>query len=302
MEHIASRCTFLENALFFARRVGHNATGIQGLSVVCNSCEEGRSSSVALYAGIILQGRKRTTVQGKTYTYGAGTCAVNCAPLPFETFVEKETADKPFISVVLELDPLILDEIILAHPDVTSKISESKDLKFFFESTPEIKEAFARILDLSRDSKKAGILGPVVKRELHALLLLSEVGPWIRSLYSRGSQSLRIMVAMDILRKRFRESIGVAELAAAVNMSLSTFRRHFSSVAGCTPLQFQKTLKLSEVRRLLTVERKSVSQAALATGYMSTSQLASDYKKHFGLNPHEEVVRFRDKVDQTFSE
>jgi AraC-like DNA-binding protein len=45
--------------------------------------------------------------------------------------------------------------------------------------------------------------------------------------------------------------VNVKELATLVNMSVTTFHRQFKAVTGTTPLQYQKTLRLQEARRLM---------------------------------------------------
>lgn len=68
-------------------------------------------------------------------------------------------------------------------------------------------------------------------------------------------------------------------------MSLSAFHAHFRSMTATTPLQYQKSLRLIEARRLLTTGGHSVAQAAFAVGYESPTQFSRDFSRRFGIAP-----------------
>jgi AraC-like DNA-binding protein len=76
-------------------------------------------------------------------------------------------------------------------------------------------------------------------------------------------------------------------------MAASTFHRHFRQVTTLSPLQFQKRLRLYEAQRLMLVENKDVTIAALAVGYESPTQFNREYKRLFGEPPHRHLTRLR---------
>ena len=53
----------------YALREGYNDTGIEGLSVVVTTGSGERRTFVSLFAALILQGRKSTTVAGERFEY-----------------------------------------------------------------------------------------------------------------------------------------------------------------------------------------------------------------------------------------
>ena len=73
----------------YALREGYNDTGIEGLSVVVTTGSGERRTFVSLFAALILQGRKSTTVAGERFEYGVGKCVVNCINRPSETVIEE---------------------------------------------------------------------------------------------------------------------------------------------------------------------------------------------------------------------
>ncbi len=51
-----------------------------------------------------------------------------------------------------------------------------------------------------------------------------------------------------------------------VNMSATPFHRQFKAVTGMSPLQYQKTLRLQEVRRLMLLTMLDAASAGDASG------------------------------------
>ena len=66
----------------YALREGYHDTGIEGLSVVVTTGSGERRTFVSLFAALILQGQKSTTVSGERFVYGRGKCVVNCINRP----------------------------------------------------------------------------------------------------------------------------------------------------------------------------------------------------------------------------
>lgn len=58
------------------------------------------------------------------------------------------------------------------------------------------------------------------------------------------------------IKKNFRNSFTVEELAKQRNMSVSLFHQKFKSAVGMGPLQCQKRLRLTEARRLMWTKTK----------------------------------------------
>lgn len=62
------------------------------------------------------------------------------------------------------------------------------------------------------------------------------------------------------------------------------------------PLECQKRLRLTEARRLMLDEDKSVSDAAMDVGYESISQFTRDYGKMFGNSPENDIQQLRSQL------
>jgi transcriptional regulator GlxA family with amidase domain len=60
-----------------------------------------------------------------------------------------------------------------------------------------------------------------------------------------------------------------------------------------SPLQYQKSLRLSEARRLMLTERLDAANAAFQVGYESPSQFSREYSRLFGAPPLRDITNLR---------
>jgi AraC-like DNA-binding protein len=81
-------------------------------------------------------------------------------------------------------------------------------------------------------------------------------------------------------------------------MSVSSLHHHFQDVAGMTPLQYQKLLRLHEARRLMLVERLEAGSAGHAVGYQSASQFSREYGRLYGRPPARDIDAIRKAADR----
>ena len=79
-------------------------------------------------------------------------------------------------------------------------------------------------------------------------------------------------------------------------MSVSAFHLPFKSVAAPSPLQFQKRLRLREVRRLVIGEGLDAVGAAYRVGYEGPSQFGREYRRLFGDSPCRDVAGLKSGV------
>jgi len=60
-----------------------------------------------------------------------------------------------------------------------------------------------------------------------------------------------------------------------------------------SPLQYQKTLRLQEARRLMLFQDVDANQACHRVGYVSASQFSREYARAFGSSPAKDIARLR---------
>ncbi|SFN91420.1 AraC-type DNA-binding protein [Geodermatophilus obscurus] len=84
---------------------------------------------------------------------------------------------------------------------------------------------------------------------------------------------------------RFREPIGVAEVAAAAHLHPATATAAFRAVTGTTPGAFLLHCRLAEARRLLLVTTADVGAVARRAGFGSTSSFYAAFTREVGEPP-----------------
>lgn len=77
-------------------------------------------------------------------------------------------------------------------------------------------------------------------------------------------------------------------------MSVTSFHRQFKAVTGMSPLQYQKTLRLQEARRLMLTTAVDAGAAGRRVGYVSSSHFIREYSRFFGSAPARDIQRLRD--------
>jgi transcriptional regulator GlxA family with amidase domain len=106
----------------------------------------------------------------------------------------------------------------------------------------------------------------LIKKEIAARLLTGKHGPTLRSMLIVGSPAQRIALAMRWFGQNFAQKTGIDALAAQVDMSPTTFRQHFRQLAGISPLQYQKQLRLQKARELMLNASIDTANAAARVG------------------------------------
>jgi AraC-like DNA-binding protein len=239
---------------------------------------------------LILQGRKETTLGGRTVGFGPGESLIVSHDLPVVSQVTKASPDRPYVAMIVRLDLGILRGLYdqVGHAGLNDERARSLDVR---TTDSRLMDALARYLSLVDDPLAAEVLGPGLLREIHFRLLTAPHGAMLRRLLRHDSHASNVARAIEQIRRRFRESLVVPELARSVGMSSSAFHKHFKSVTETTPLQYQKELRLFEARRLLSSENYSVSSAAYEVGYESPTQFSREYARKFGVSPRRDAAR-----------
>ncbi len=122
---------------------------------------------------------------------------------------------------------------------------------------------------------------------------------FVRLQFWEAPPTTSIALAVDRLRKDFKEPLRIESIARELGMSVSGFHHHFKSVTAMSPLQFQKQLRLQEARRLMIGENLDASSAAYRVGYDDASHFNREYKRLFGAPPMRDVERLREAVRET---
>lgn len=140
----------------------------------------------------------------------------------------------------------------------------------------------------------AELLAPLVVDEILIRLLRSPMGSRVAQIGQAGSSVQRVGNAVSWLRANYDQPVNIEKLAKLVNLSVTSFHRQFKAVTGMSPLQYQKTLRLQEARRLMLTAMLDAGQASRRVGYSSASQFTREYGRFFGSASMKDVNRLRE--------
>lgn len=245
--------------------------------------------------GLILttQGDKQVTVGDKIFDYVPGESMLATVDLPAVSHVTRASKRKPYLGLLLKLDAravaLAASELNLAQPD-----QKCADAPISVERLdPALLDALGRLIDLLDDPILLPRLAPLIQRETIIRLLTGPHGPHLRQLLKEETPREQVARVVVWMKQNFKTAIRVDELAVKANMSPSTFRQHFRTVTGTSPLQYQKQLRLQEARQLMLNQNADAGRAASLVGYESASQFSREYTRLFGSPPQRDVRRLR---------
>lgn len=271
-------------------KTGRLETAITGFSLirydqpcVVNCCHH--SSILAL----ILQGKKTSVFGAKSYEYEEGQCLISGLGMPGSFKIAKASYQKPFLSLAIAIQPLILSQLLLeTSPKITQKKHQYTSVAVC-QADPEILDACLRLIDIATKPAQISVLAPLILREIHYRILCSPVGYFLRTVNSSQHRSAQIAKAIEFMRQNQNNQLAVEEIAKTIHMAPSTFHRHFKAITSLSPLQFHKRLRLYEARRLMFEEHLSAGAACFAVGYESQAQFTRDYRQLFGTTPKQSL-------------
>jgi AraC-like DNA-binding protein len=154
-------------------------------------------------------------------------------------------------------------------------------------------DGFLRLVRLLDTPQDVAVLGPLILREIHYRLLQSEQFGRLAQIAIGDNRLRRVSGAIGWIKQHFAEPLQIDALAKQINMSPSALHHHFKAVAGMSPVQYQKRLRLQEARRLLLADATSAEAVAYEVGYASASQFNREYVRLFGQPPRRDAERLR---------
>jgi AraC-like DNA-binding protein len=211
-------------------------------------------------------------------------CPVN---IPLSMHIRHATVEHPVIVLSMKLNLVMISEVLAKIPPKLPNTAGHLGIKWQLDST--IMAAFERLIHLLDYPNDIGFLAPLIQQEIYYRLLIAEQGNKLRQLVVNGSHTHRISKATDWIKTHLNETIVIEELASRCGMSVSGFHHHFKEITQLSPLQYQKSLRLMEARRLIQANDTQIAQIAMQVGYESPSQFSREYKRLFGISPSAEL-------------
>ena len=239
---------------------------------------------------IIVQGQKIGYLGDREIHYNSGHYLVQTLPLPFEceTFASQQ---EPLLGVSIDIDPVLLSELVSVSSEEMLNPSVSHFPMSSVPMSDDMIESVSRLIKALHDPYTAKIMGQSRVREVIFEALQSPQGDALRALVLNQGRFSLIVNSLKQLHQQLDQEVRVEQLAEEANMSVSSFHHHFKNIAGSSPLQYLKRLRLLKAQMLLNQGHLNVSQISLEVGYKSVHQFSRDYKRYFGAPPTKDKLR-----------
>ena len=276
---------------------GAYETGLDGVRM--HRLDETTEPQNCFYRPMIVkmvQGNKRVFIGADEYRYGESDIMVTGVDMPGANMFCEASPASPSLSISIDLDRNLIAQLALEIP---YKGLDAGGVVRGVHVQPleaDLLDAYLRLAELFDQPERLPVLGPMILREIHYLLLTGPNGHRLRSFHTAGSQANHVARAISWMKQNLAASVHVDELAGKVNMAPSTFHRHFKEVTTLSPVQFQKRIRLHEAQRLMLMQDMDASSASAAVGYESLSQFTREYKRLFGDPPRRDVRRLREEA------
>jgi AraC-like DNA-binding protein len=248
---------------------------------------------------VIAQGSKEVFLGDDRYRYDPMHYLLATAELPIVSQVIEASAERPYLSLSVKLDPILVGSVMVetgyvsprSHADVRAINVSPLDASLL--------DAVVRLVRLLDTPAEATFLIPLITREIVYRLLMGEQGNRLRHIALQGGQAHRIARAIEWLRTEFDQPLQIDDIAQRLGMSVSSFHHHFKAVTAMSPLQFQKQIRLQEARRLMLGGDLDAASAGYRVGYNDASHFNREYKRLFGLPPLRDVERLREATSES---
>jgi AraC-like DNA-binding protein len=279
---------------YFSPGEGLNPTPVPGVYCIKFSHPDRRTRRRwRACLGIVAQGGKEIVLEQDVYKCEEIQYTATPIPLPVLSRISTASPAKPFLALLIDLEPMMLSEISAQLGDIPAGARNSVRAIFIGETSREMFETAVRLGKLFYRLEDAPVLGPLVIREMIYHVLKGAHGDAIRHFVRSGSRTHIISACVHGLQSELNRDVDVVGLAKAAKMSRSAFFKHFKEMTAMSPIQYQKRLRLLEARRLMVDEGESAEGSAFKVGYKSAPQFSREYSRMFGNSPLRDATKLK---------
>jgi AraC-like DNA-binding protein len=240
---------------------------------------------------LVLQGTKTLAIGDDVSRYTAGHYFLVPVDVPATGQIHAHADHEPYLAVSLTLDADVIATLLMDE-DQPARAPQNTCFEGV-QAPAEMIDAWLRMLRLMDRRHEAGVLAPMIEREILFRALQGPLGGILRDVARPDGRMTQIRRVTQWIREHYTEPFRVEPLALMSQMSVAAFYRHFKSVTAMTPIQYQKRLRLLRARWLLLFDTLDATSIAYAVGYESASQFNREYARLFGLPPAKDAARFK---------
>jgi len=123
-----------------------------------------------------------------------------------------------------------------------------------------------------------------IKIEELLLYLLKKYPDLVNTFITQALQNSPENKIKQVALANMEKGLTIDELAFLCNMSVSTFKRHFSEVFQTSPKKYFIQARMQRAKKLLQMNKRT-SDIYFELGYSNLSSFSIEFKKHFGKSP-----------------
>lgn len=280
----------------FSLKEGANNTALPFLDIYRFTTQEiPMPESPKPYLYIIVSGMLRLHTLSGILDYVPGQYSLSSIDSPLSGRSITASSDSEFIAVFVELSP---DDVISVMLDMDDEFSQKVfqsglSPKTMADFDTGLLESVTKLINSMKQTDSLSFVSKHLKREIIFDLVGGSSGKEFLQSITSLQEAGEIYTVNTWIKQNYKDTFSVEELARQLNMSISSFHQKFKYAVGMGPLQCQKRLRLTEARRLMLDEGRTVADAAMDVGYESISQFTRDYGRMFGNSPKNDILQLR---------
>jgi len=101
--------------------------------------------------------------------------------------------------------------------------------------------------------------------------------------YRTHNQS--ILAVIETMENHVADPLALQQLAAVVGLGVRQLNRLFKQKLGTSTIAFYRKLRLDIAENLLLQSQMSITDIAMASGFVSAAHFSSMFKSHYGVSP-----------------
>lgn len=235
----------------------------------------------------IVSGVKEAILDGSRHIYDSNRYMLCPMTMPVEAGTPQASPQNPLLGAMISLDPRVMRELSLEIETAAGALrkpdSSAQPGLSLANWDTGFTQALLRLLELLDTPMDAAVLGAGRLRELSYAVLKGEAGATAKRAFGVGNEIAR---TIDYLSTRLNEPITIDDMASQVGLSRAVFHRRFKEATTMSPIQFVKSMRLNNAAMQIAAG-KTVNEAAMEVGYVSSSQFSREFKRMYGQSPRQ---------------
>jgi len=242
---------------------------------------------------IIIQGKKLVTINNQTIEYDSSSYLISSSFLPVSGKITQASENKPFLSLQIIFNLKQIFETIEQFSIKAKKTTHTKLAISSYNITENLLDATYRLVNLLKNPEDINALSDLYLKEILYRLLISNNNIELKQLAFAEGNAYKVYQTILYINDNLFDLIFIEDLAKSVNMSISSFHKHFKTITSVSPLKYIKIQRLQKAKSLMVSENMDITGASFSVGYQSPSQFSREYTSYFGISPSLDIKNIK---------